>query len=317
MIAITGAAGFIGSNLAHRLAGMGQELLLIDHPIGDSQPANWAGLGKYEFLDHAHFIEHLGAIVLEAVFHLGACSDTTESNWEYLKKNNIVYSQRLWEHCVREKIPYLYASSAATYGDGSKGFDDRTPAEVLHPLNFYGKSKNDFDAWALNQPRTKSKWAGFKFFNVYGPREIHKHRMASVVYQTWKQVKATGSMKLFRSNDPKFTDGGQLRDFVFVNDNIDHMLWFWKEGRENGVYNSGTGKARTFFDLAKAVFDALGLEPNITFIEMPKDLIGKYQNFTEANMTKLREEGYDKPPTSLEEGVRQTVHWLESEVRVQ
>jgi len=312
MIAITGAAGFIGSNLAHRLAGMGHELLLVDHALGTATPANWAGLDGYKFLDHMHFIEHLDSIVLDAVFHLGACSDTTETNWEYLQNNNIGYSKILWKHCAREQIPYLYASSAATYGDGSKGFDDRTPPSELVPLNLYGKSKNDFDAWALVQTKAPPRWAGFKFFNVYGPRETHKNRMASVVYQTWKQVKATGSMKLFRSSDPKYPDGGQLRDFVFVQDNIDHMLWCWQNDVPGAVYNSGTGHARSFHDLAKAVFAAMKLEPNTGFVDMPADLLGKYQNFTEAKMAKLRATGFSKAPTMLEEGVRHTVEWLET-----
>jgi len=312
MIAITGAAGFIGSNLAHRLAGMGHELLLVDHALGTATPANWAGLDGYKFLDHMHFIEHLDSIVLDAVFHLGACSDTTETNWEYLQNNNIGYSKILWKHCAREQIPYLYASSAATYGDGSKGFDDRTPPSELVPLNLYGKSKNDFDAWALVKTKAPPRWAGFKFFNVYGPRETHKNRMASVVYQTWKQVKATGSMKLFRSSDPKYPDGGQLRDFVFVQDNIDHMLWCWQNDVPGAVYNSGTGHARSFHDLAKAVFTAMKLEPNTGFVDMPADLLGKYQNFTEAKMAKLRATGFSKATTMLEEGVRHTVEWLET-----
>jgi len=312
MIAITGAAGFIGSNLAHRLAGMGHELLLVDHPLTAAKPANWVGLRGFQFLDHERFLEQLGSLKLDAIFHLGACSATTETDWNYLQKNNIGYSQRLWEHCTRTGIPYIYASSAATYGDGSKGFDDHTPPGELVPLNLYGKSKNDFDAWALSQTNAPPRWAGFKFFNVYGPRETHKNRMASVVYQTWKQVKATGAMKLFRSNDPKYTDGGQLRDFVFVNDNIDHMLWCWQNAVPGGVYNSGTGQARTFHDLAKAVFIALGLEPKISFVDMPGDLSGKYQYFTEADMTKLRATGFDQLPTTLEAGVRQTVEWLEN-----
>jgi ADP-L-glycero-D-manno-heptose 6-epimerase len=311
MIAITGAAGFIGSNLAHRLAEMGYGLLLVDHPLTQAKPANWVGLRGFGFLDHEYFLGQLDSLKLDAIFHLGACSATTETNWDYLQKNNIAYSQRLWEYAAGAGIPYLYASSAATYGDGSKGFDDRTPPGELQPLNLYGKSKNDFDAWALAQTKAPPRWAGFKFFNVYGPRETHKNRMASVVYQTWKQVKATGGMKLFRSSDPKYPDGGQLRDFVFVQDNIDHMLWCWANDVPGAVYNSGTGTARSFHDLAKAVFTALNLEPNIGFVDMPADLQGKYQNFTEANMDKLRATGYASPATSLEDGVRRTVEWLE------
>ena len=314
MIAVTGAAGFIGSNLAHRLAGLGHELLLVDHPLPAAKPANWAGLNDFRFLEHIRFLASLkgGSISPQAIFHLGACSSTTETNWDYLDRNNIAYTRTLWEWCVENERPFLYASSAATYGDGSLGFDDRTPPEQLTPLNLYGKSKNDFDLWALQQKRTPPTWAGLKFFNVYGPRESHKGRMASVVFQAHNQILQSGELKLFRSNDPRFPDGGQLRDFVFVNDNVDHMLWLWQNPHPGGVYNSGTGNARSFFDLGRAVFIALGKAPNINFIDMPPDLIGKYQNFTEATMTKLREAGCKHSPTSLEDGVRQTVEWLEA-----
>lgn len=315
MIAVTGAAGFIGSNLAHKLAELGHELLLVDHPLPATKPANWAGLNDFRFLDHERFLASLsnGSISPKAIFHLGACSSTTETRWDYLERNNIGYTRTLWEWCTKHTRPYSYASSAATYGDGSLGFDDHTPPEQLTPLNLYGKSKNDFDIWALKQKLTPPTWAGLKFFNVYGPREAHKGRMASVVFQAHKQILQTGELKLFRSNDPRFPDGGQLRDFVFVNDNVDHMLWLWQNKHGGGVYNSGTGTARSFFDLGSAVFRSLGLEPNITFIDMPPDLSGKYQNFTEATMTKLREAGCTHKPTRLEDGVKLTVDWLEAQ----
>lgn len=320
MIAVTGAAGFIGSNLAHRLANLGQELLLVDHPLTTAKPANWVGLDHFEFLDHQRFLDSLGKdrVKPDAVFHLGACSSTTETDWSYLDRNNIGYTRTLWEWCAKHGKPFLYASSAATYGDGAKGFDDRTLPRDLKPLNLYGKSKNDFDAWALRQVEEKRptppRWAGFKFFNVYGPRESHKGRMASVVFQAYQQVKKTGEVKLFKSTDPAFPDGGQKRDFVFVGDNVEHMIWHWRGKAPSSVYNSGTGKARTFLDLAHAVFAALGRVPSIRFIDMPADLAKQYQNFTQAEMSKITGAGYSRPATTLEDGVKSTVEWLQRQV---
>jgi ADP-L-glycero-D-manno-heptose 6-epimerase len=317
MIAVTGAAGFIGSNLAHRLAAEGHSLLLVDHDITPAKAANLAGLPRFAFSRHDHFLDDLAAerVQPEVIFHLGACSATTETNWDYLQRNNVEYTRSLWNWCAKHSKPLLYASSAATYGDGLRGFDDRTPPSELTPLNRYGKSKNDFDLWALSEVEKGAdappKWAGLKFFNVYGPREPHKGRMASVVYQTWKQVKATSGMNLFLSTDPRFADGGQLRDFVFAGDCVNHLLWLWRHSAPNGLYNSGSGTPRTFFDLATAVFEALGLTPRISFIDMPADLARQYQNFTCAEMSKLRAAGCDIPATGLEAGVRTTVGWLE------
>ncbi len=317
MIAITGAAGFIGSNLAHRLASEGHQLLLVDHELNPAKAANFVGLPRFAFSRHDHFLEDLTAnrVAPDAIFHLGACSSTTETNWDYLFRNNVEYTRRLWEWATANRKPFLYASSAATYGDGSRGFDDYTPPRELKPLNLYGKSKNAFDIWAIaeettGQP-TPPKWAGLKFFNVYGPRESHKGRMASVVYHTHKQVTTTGEMKLFRSTDPHLEDGGQRRDFVFVGDCVNHLIWLWKNDATNGVYNSGSGEARTFHDLARGVFASLGLPPRIGFTDMPRDLAGKYQNFTRAEMTKLRAAGCEIPATPLEDGVSETVLWLE------
>ncbi len=312
MIAITGAAGFIGSNLAHRLTD--RDLLLVDQHQRPEECENLHGLKKFQYLNHLDFIEKLESDVLKlrAVFHLGANSSTTETNWDYLKTINLEYSQRIWKWCVRNERPMIYASSAATYGDGSKGFDDRTPPSELTPLNLYGKSKNDFDIWALEQKRTPPRWAGLKFFNVYGPRESHKGRMASVAFQTYQQIQATGMMKLFRSTDPAYADGGQLRDFVSVDDCVLHMLWHWEHDHPNGIYNCGTGTARSFLDLAKAVFVSLNREPNIVFIDMPADLARQYQNFTQADLTKLHQAGCDVPVTSLETGVRKYVEWFQS-----
>lgn len=313
MFAITGAAGFIGSNLAHRLGGMGHHLLLVDHPLTAAKAANWAGLSRFCFVTHELFLDALRYrnLPVEAVFHLGACSRTTETDWDYLSRNNVGYSQEVWEWCVEAGCPFYYASSAATYGDGSKGFDDRIPPAKLTPLNLYGKSKNDFDRWVLEEVErgrpTPPAWAGLKFFNVYGPREAHKGSMASVVWQASRQLLQSGEVRLFKSNDPAYPDGGQRRDFVFVEDCINHLLWLWGHPEVEGIFNSGSGVARTFDDLARAVLAALGREPRIRYVDMPAELGRQYQNFTQADMSKLRDAGYSEPATPLEEGVRRSL----------
>jgi ADP-L-glycero-D-manno-heptose 6-epimerase len=318
MLIITGAAGFIGANLAQRLAAQGHELLLVDHPLTAAKAANWVGLEHFRFCTHERLLTWLDRTPRRptGVFHLGACSRTTVTDWEYLAKNNVGYTQHLWAWCAAAQVPFLYASSAATYGDGARGFDDRTPAHDLEPLNLYGRSKNDFDRWALDQvaagqPRPPI-WAGLKFFNVYGPREAHKGSMASVVWQAYRQITATGRMKLFRSNQPTIADGGQRRDFVYVEDCVDHLLWLWRHAHTGGVYNSGTGQARTFLDLVRATFAALECPEQIEFIPMPTELAKQYQNFTEANMSKLRTAGYSGPATALEVGVQRYVRWLQA-----
>lgn len=309
-IVITGAAGFIGSNLAHRLSASDADLLLVDHPLSGNKTHNLLGLRAFEYIDHDKFLERLRRSEFErspsVIFHLGACSSTTETDVEYLRRNNIEYSRHLWTWAAENGCPFIYASSAATYGDGSAGFDDTTSPDRLLPLNPYGRSKNEFDRWALAQEvsgKAPRLWAGMKFFNVYGPRENHKGSMASVVFKAFHQIRERGYVSLFASNAPHIRDGEQRRDFVFVEDCIDHMLWLWQHSHDNGLYNSGTGNARTFIDLVKAVFAALHRPADIRFIEMPEQVRAQYQNFTEAKMDKLRNSGCDFAFTPLEEGV--------------
>ena len=313
MIAVTGAAGFIGSNLAHRLAAQGEELVLVDHPMVPAKAGNLLGLERHRLLGHHAFLAEIerGALAPRVVYHLGACSSTTETDWAYLTENNIEYSQRVWRWCAANGRPLVYASSAATYGNGGRGFDDRTHPRDLMPLNLYGRSKNDFDRWVLDEVEAGQlappSWAGVKFFNVYGPRELHKASMASVVWHARRQVLATGEMRLFRSNDPTIVDGEQRRDFVFVGDCLHHLTWLAAQPAIAGLFNSGTGSARTFLDLTDAVFDALGRERRIRFIDMPGNLTAQYQNYTQAEMGKLRDTGYSAAPTPIERGVRETL----------
>jgi ADP-L-glycero-D-manno-heptose 6-epimerase len=247
--------------------------------------------------------------------HLGARTDTTEFNYAIHEALNVEYSKAIWHYATRKNIPLIYASSAATYGSGEHGYEDNhTILDQLEPLNPYGVSKNEFDKWAIEQATCPPAWTGLKFFNVYGPNEAHKGRMASVIFHSFNQIKASGLVKLFRSHRPDFKDGQQLRDFIYVKDLVSVIGWMlhhmyahqWGKSK-NGLYNLGTGKARSFYDLAANTFTAQGLEPNIEFVDMPEDIRDKYQYFTEANMAKLRAAGYDKPFSSLEEGVKDYV----------
>lgn len=313
MIVVTGAAGFIPSVLVGKLNREGfKNIVLVDNFERADKTDNWSGkefMGKVDRDDFPNWLRENHRLV-EFVFHLGARTDTTEFDTALLDKLNLDYSKEVWSTCVEFGLPLVYASSAATYGLGEHGYkDDHDIVEVLKPLNPYGDSKNDFDKWALAQERKPYFWAGIKFFNVYGPNEYHKGRMASVVLHTFRQVKETGAMKLFRSHNPDFKDGEQLRDFIYVNDVVDVLYWLMhhRKKESSGLYNLGTGQARSFIDLATATFKAMDLEPKISFIDTPEDIRDKYQYFTEADMNKLRSIGYDKPFTSLEEGVQQYV----------
>jgi len=311
MIVITGAAGFIASVLVGALNDEGRsDLILVDEFKREDKLKNLADKEFEKQIDRAEFINwfEANAELVEFVFHIGARTDTTEFDVEIFNRLNLNYTKDIWKICAENEIPMVYASSAATYGDGSLGYDDNHDiVEKLKPLNVYGESKNNFDKWALKQEKTPPSWYGLKFFNVYGPNEYHKGRMASVIMHAVKQIKETGGMKLFRSHRSDYSDGGQLRDFVYVKDVVEVMLFLWEYEVESGLYNLGTGKARTFLDLAKATFKALGVEENISFIDTPEDIRDKYQYFTEANMTKLLNQGYNIPFYSLEEGVEDYV----------
>ncbi|MGE0089912.1 MAG: ADP-glyceromanno-heptose 6-epimerase [Bacteroidales bacterium] len=311
MIIVTGAAGFIGSNLVRKLNDEGyKDIVLVDDFSNENKNKNIKDK-KYRAKVHRdELFEWINQNqkFIQFVFHIGARTDTTEFNKSVFDKLNLGYTQKLWKKCVEFGLPMVYASSAATYGAGELGYDDNHEIiEKLKPLNPYGESKNDFDKWAINQTIKPYFWVGLKFFNVYGPNEYHKGRMASVIFHSFNQIKATGKMKLFKSHKPEFKDGEQLRDFIYVKDLVDVLYFFMHHREDSGIYNLGTGKARTFLDLTKSTFKAMAVHEDISFIDTPEDIRDKYQYFTEANMQKLRSIGYEKPFTSLENGVEDYV----------
>jgi len=319
MIVITGAAGFIGSYLTGKLNQAGYtDLILVDRFDDPNKDFNLLNKKYRKFIDREKFFKWLikNAPDVDFIFHMGARTDTLGQEPELYQQLNLIYSQRLWNICSEIQVPLLYASSAATYGNGEVGFSDcHTNVSHLRPLNLYGWSKHDFDVWALKQTRTPPFWTGLKFFNVYGPNEYHKGRMASVVMHAFNTIKNSGKMKLFRSHHSDYRDGEQSRDFIYVDDIAEVMMFFMNNQKNPGIYNVGTGKARSFLDLTTAVFKSLEMQPNISFIDTPVDLRGRYQYFTEAEIVKLREIGYTKDFTSLEEGVDTYVgKYLKSEV---
>jgi ADP-L-glycero-D-manno-heptose 6-epimerase len=307
MIVVTGAAGFIASYLVGYLNEKGHDdLILVDDFSREDKVPNYADKKYIQKIDRTDFSSWLRnkQEKIDMIFHLGARTDTTEMSVEIFNELNLNYSKEIWTICTDKKIPLVYASSAATYGGGEFGYDDSHEViSKLKPLNPYGESKNDFDKWVLKQTKMPPFWAGLKFFNVYGPNEYHKGRMASVIFHTFMQIKENGKMNLFRSHNPNYTDGGQLRDFVYVKDVASVCEYLMNEKPQSAIYNLGSGKARTFLDLATLTFLALNLEPKIQFIDTPIDIRDKYQYFTEANMTKLINSGYSKPFHTLEEGV--------------
>jgi len=311
VIVVTGAAGFIGSYLVGFLNHLGfDELILVDDFSSSEKAPNLSDKKYLHKIDREYFFDWQQSQpgIIKYVFHLGARTDTTEMDYAVHKKWNLDYSKRIWELCTANKIPLVYASSAATYGNGEYGYtDDHNIVSKLQPLNPYGVSKNEFDIWALQQEPAPPFWAGLKFFNVFGPNEYHKGRMASVIFHAWRQIKEKGSVKLFRSHNPDYKDGEQMRDFIYVGDVAGVCVWLMQQQPANGLYNTGTGKARTFNDLVKAIFNTLQLPEGIEYVDTPVDIRDKYQYFTEANMGKLRKAGYDSPFYTLEAGVAEYV----------
>jgi ADP-L-glycero-D-manno-heptose 6-epimerase len=307
MIVITGSAGFIGSCLVSKFNSEGiEDLVLVDDFSKHEKDNNLAGKHFTQKIERSVFKDWFAVNYQKVSFvlHIGARTDTTEFNVELFNELNLNYTKAIWNICAEHAIPLIYASSAATYGLGEHGYkDDETQLNLLKPLNPYGDSKNEFDKWAIVQKKRPPFWYGLKFFNVYGPNEYHKGRMASVIFHAFNQIKNSGGVKLFRSHNPNYSDGGQLRDFVYVKDVV-NVIWYLFQTKPNsGIYNLGSGKARTFLDLANATFSALGKTPDVTFIDTPLDIRDKYQYFTEADMSKLINTGYTKPFHTLEEGV--------------
>ena len=311
MIIVTGAAGFIGSCLIQKLNELKfRYIIAVDDFSNAEKNLNLANKAFMERVDRKDLFDWLvkNNREVEFFFHIGARTDTTEFDTAIFDELNLDYSKKVWEACVNYQIPLVYASSAATYGLGENGYEDKEELiSSLKPLNPYGDSKNDFDIWALNQPKKPFFFAGLKFFNVYGPNEYHKGRMASVIWHAYQQITKNGTLKLFKSHRSDFKDGEQMRDFIYVKDLIDVCIFLMEHRKNSGIYNLGTGKARSFNDLGVATFQALGLTPNIEYIDTPADIRDKYQYFTEATMQKLRSIGYDKPFTSLEDGVEDYV----------
>ena len=311
MIVVTGAAGFIGSCLVGHLNSEGyRDIVLVDKFGSAEKLPNYENKTFTEKVERDEFFDWLDEHEerVQFIFHIGARTDTTEFDRDIFEKLNVSFSKEIWKRCVQYGIPLVYASSAATYGLGEYGYEDRHDVvDQLKPLNPYGDSKNEFDQWALAQEEKPYFWAGLKFFNVYGPNEYHKGRMASVIFHAHRQIKETGKVKLFRSHHPDYKDGEQLRDFVYVKDVVKVCQFLMENRKVSGLFNLGTGKARTFVDLANATFAALNIDPNVEFIDTPEDIRDKYQYFTEANMGKLRAAGYEDDFYSLEKGVRNYV----------
>lgn len=310
MIIVTGGAGFIGSCIVRMLNDRGvKDIVIVDHIASSDKWMNMRNKQYLEYINRDDFLCQLDRFKgkVSHVIHMGACSATTERNFDFLYKNNFEYTKALWKFCTETDASFIYASSAATYGDGSNGFDDTSDIRKLMPLNGYGYSKQLFDLWVQKELvsgcKVPKQHVGFKFFNVYGPNEYFKGSMASVVFHTFNDVMATGEKGLFRSYKAEFKDGGQLRDFIYVKDICKAVSFMMDNPTVSGLFNLGTGKARSFYDLATATFEAMGREPRIKFVDMPENLREKYQYYTQAEMQKLRGVGYSEEFYSLEDGV--------------
>lgn len=307
MIVVTGAAGFIGSYIVGKLNREGfKDIVLVDKYDDPLKFQNYQTKTFTDTIDRDHFFDWLASNKqsVQIIIHLGARTDTVGQEPEIYQQLNLEYSQKIWKACIQHGLPLVYASSASTYGDGQLGFDDNhSLIPELEPLNLYAQSKHDFDCWALNQTEQPYFWAGLKFFNVFGPNEYHKDRMASVIFQAFNTISETGRMDLFRSHHPEIKDGEQARDFIYVEDIAKVILFFMNHRTDSGIYNVGTGKARTYMSLTKAVFNSMCLCENIGFVDTPCDLKGKYQYYTCANIQKLRKVGYEDSFLSLEDGI--------------
>lgn len=310
MIIVTGGAGFIGSCVVRTLNNAGIKDIVIVDNIGTTD--KWLNMRNKQYIKYVHktkFLDELPTYEnVEAIIHMGAQSSTTERDFDYLWDNNFEYTKALWKYCADKQISFIYASSAATYGDGNEGFDDQMNIDSLLPLNGYGYSKQLFDLWVKHQAtKAPKQYVGLKFFNVYGPNEYFKASMASMIFHGYKQICETGTVKLFKSCNSDYADGGQLRDFVYVKDICSVIYWLLQNKQVCGLFNVGTGRSQSFAELAEATFHAMGLKPNITYVDMPELLRAKYQYYTKAEMTQLRSVGYDKPFVNLEEGAKDYV----------
>lgn len=312
MIVVTGGAGFIGSAIIWKLNQLGEEEIIVVDELGNDD--KWKNLNGLSFVDYYHKDEFIDLIINdsfpfepEALIHMGACTSTTEKNADYLMQNNYHYSQDLAKYCMTHKIRFIYASSAATYGNGSNGYEDnQKKLNSLRPLNMYGYSKHLFDLW-VHKTGLIEEVVGLKFFNVFGPNEYHKGDMRSVVHKAFEQIVETGKVKLFKSYKPEYGNGEQARDFIYVKDAAEMTLFFLKNKSKNGIYNIGTGRANSWNNLAGAVFNAMNKKVNIEYVDMPEEIRDKYQYHTEANLTKLRDAGYDKEIMNLEDGINDYV----------
>ena len=306
-ILVTGAAGFIGSCMVQYLNEKGFENLILTDDFGiETKRANWENKKYTHIIERHHLFEWLQTqnLSIDFIFHLGARTDTTEFDYSIHQYLNVEFSEKLWNYATIRQIPFVYASSAATYGTGELGYkDDHSLTDLLQPLNPYGVSKNEFDKWVLQQNVCPPNWYGLKFFNVYGPNEYHKARMASVIFHAYHQIKNSGKVKLFRSHKSGFDDGKQLRDFIYVKDVISVITWLMETLPQSGIYNLGTDQARTFYDLAASTAASMQIPLAIEWIDIPEDIRDKYQYYTEADMDKLKAAGYKKPFHTLEEGI--------------
>lgn len=305
-IVLTGGAGFIGSCLLRSLNDAGrQDIIVVDHIASTEKWRNLSNKHYEEYVSRDEFLARLPKLSgkISAIIHMGACSSTTERDFDFLYKNNLEFSQALWKFCAAEQISFLYASSAATYGGGELGFDDEMDITELRPLNAYGYSKQLFDLWTRKQTEKPAQYCGFKFFNVYGPNEYFKGSMASVIFHSFNKIMETGEMGLFKSYREGYTDGQQLRDFVYVKDICKVVLFILNHSEISGLFNLGTGIARSFYDLCSSTFRAMGREAKINFVDMPEILRPKYQYYTQAKMRKLKAVGYREPFYTLEAGI--------------